>query len=209
MNATTNEPHQANRPRRTALTAWCSPPPSSRHTKQGMPADRPNPTVPRRPPHPTPTPPRTDRNDSKGPAPGHILAAEQPPPAAWRNFSPRSHKAATPIRQGRIWSAMTPTEFRNLHCWKLARNAVLKYASHCAICGYELRFDAPPRSKWAPSVDHVTPLSRLPLDTAGGRAAALDPDNLRAVHVGCNGRRGNGARRRVELAPARFCSRVW
>jgi 5-methylcytosine-specific restriction endonuclease McrA len=105
---------------------------------------------------------------------------------------------------------MTPREFRNLHVWKLTRAAVLKSASHCALCGVELLFDVPPKSKWAPSVDHVVPLSRLPLDTAEGRAAALDRDNLRAVHVGCNGRRGNGTRRvRVESSPARFTSRVW
>jgi len=105
---------------------------------------------------------------------------------------------------------MTPREFRNLHVWKTTRNAVLKSASHCAICGVELLFDAPPKSKWAPSVDHVTPLSRLPLDTAEGRAAALDRDNLRAVHVGCNGRRGNGSRRRAgSPPPARFTPRDW
>ena len=73
----------------------------------------------------------------------------------------------------------------------------------CELCGAPLDFDAPARSRRAPSVDHVVPLH------AGGNP--LPPlDELRLVHVGCNARRGNRTRRRgarpivpiVPVAPA-------
>jgi 5-methylcytosine-specific restriction endonuclease McrA len=54
----------------------------------------------------------------------------------------------------------------------------------CALCGRPIDLDAPPRTRWAFSVDHIVPLS------AGG--PALDPANLRAAHHGCNSRRGAG-----------------
>src|SRR5262249_14368846 len=48
-------------------------------------------------------------------------------------------------------------------------------------------YEAPPRSRRAPSVDHVVPLH------LGG--TPLPPvDELRLVHVGCNARRGNRTR---------------
>jgi 5-methylcytosine-specific restriction endonuclease McrA len=54
-------------------------------------------------------------------------------------------------------------------------------ASECAICGRVLLHDAPPRSPWSPSLDHLMPV-------AFGGTNALE--NLRVVHVSCNSRRG-------------------
>ena len=69
----------------------------------------------------------------------------------------------------------------------------------CELCGAPIDFDAPARSRRAPSVDHVVPRH------AGGDL--LPPlEELRLVHVGCNARRGNrtrrGARPIVPSAPA-------
>jgi hypothetical protein len=66
------------------------------------------------------------------------------------------------------------------------REKVLSDATHCSICGGLLDFDAPARSKWSPSVDHVDPLA------LGGDPFALS--NLRASHLGCNASRGVGRR---------------
>jgi 5-methylcytosine-specific restriction endonuclease McrA len=61
----------------------------------------------------------------------------------------------------------------------------------CELCGAPIDFEAPPRTRRAPSVDHVVPLH------AGG--AELPPlDELRLAHVACNSRRG---RRTRQLAP--------
>lgn len=81
--------------------------------------------------------------------------------------------------------------------WLKARKAVLEHATHCAICGRPLVPDAPARSRWSSSVDHITPLSK------GGHPHAID--GLRATHYGCNSRRGDGTKRKPE--PAR--SRAW
>src|SRR5262245_6086320 len=63
----------------------------------------------------------------------------------------------------------------------------------CEICGEPFDVDAPPRSRRAPSIDHVTPVH------AGG--LELPPlDELRLVHVGCNARRGNRTRARARRA---------
>jgi 5-methylcytosine-specific restriction endonuclease McrA len=74
---------------------------------------------------------------------------------------------------------------------------VLDGADVCAICGRPLDPEAPARSRWASSVDHIAPLKAMRgLDAAEQRQLALDPANLRAVHVGCNTRRENVSRRR-------------
>jgi len=77
---------------------------------------------------------------------------------------------------------LTPAQLRSSPKWKRARKIALRGASHCSICGRPLDFHAPARSKWAPSVDHVTPL------VSGG--AAFDLSNLRVCHYGCNARLG-------------------
>jgi hypothetical protein len=80
--------------------------------------------------------------------------------------------------------------------WRKARARVLAGAQVCAICGGWLDRDAPPRSRWAPSVDHVLPVSRTRgLDPETRQRLALDPAGLRAVHYGCNSRRSNGRSR--------------
>jgi hypothetical protein len=77
--------------------------------------------------------------------------------------------------------------------YRKVRARILEAAQVCAICGGELDFDAPPRSRWAPSVDHVYPISKMDvLDPRTARLMAIDPAGLRAVHVGCNARRGAG-----------------
>lgn len=52
----------------------------------------------------------------------------------------------------------------------------------CHICGGPVDLSAPPRSPAAPTIDHVTPLSR------GGKHT---PENVRLAHYGCNSRKGD------------------
>ena len=66
----------------------------------------------------------------------------------------------------------------------------------CPLCGHPLDWDAPPRSRWSPSVDHVIPRSR------GG--ATLPPLHLlRTVHLSCNSARGDGTKRISRLKTSR------
>lgn len=53
----------------------------------------------------------------------------------------------------------------------------------CWWCDLAIKWDAPPRSRWAPSIDHLIPLS------LGG--APEDPDNMVVAHYGCNSQRRN------------------
>jgi hypothetical protein len=91
------------------------------------------------------------------------------------------------------------------HEWRKVRARVLAGAQVCAICAKPLDWDAPPRSRWAPSVDHRLPVSRTRgLDDELRRRLSLDPSALIPVHVSCNSRRGNGRRDRP-----RHVSRDW
>jgi 5-methylcytosine-specific restriction endonuclease McrA len=72
-------------------------------------------------------------------------------------------------RQGRPW-------------WRLRRQ-VLREEPNCWLCGAPIDFHAEPRSRWAPSVDHVVPLS------PPWNGPPLDRTNLRAAHYGCNSAR--------------------
>jgi hypothetical protein len=82
-----------------------------------------------------------------------------------------------------------------------ARERVLAGAQWCHICGGALDWDAPPRSRWAPSVDHVLPVVRTRgMDESTRRRLALDPAGLRPAHVGCNARRGAGGKRQVHVS---------
>ena len=66
--------------------------------------------------------------------------------------------------------------------WR-ARAKVLAAATHCYLCGLELDFDAPPRSRWSPSVDHVVTLKQLrQFDPETRRKMATDPANMRPAH---------------------------
>ena len=95
---------------------------------------------------------------------------------------------------------------RTGNAWWRARAIVLAQATHCAICRRPLQPDAPPKSRWSSSVDHIIPVSRtkhLPPDEQ--RRLAVDPSNLRAVHYGCNASRGAGRARK----PTEAASRQW
>lgn len=84
--------------------------------------------------------------------------------------------------------------------WRQARAAAIAAARGiCQLCGYPLRPDAPPRSKWHTEVDHITPLY------LGGDP--YSPSNLRACHKSCNCKRPNPARQRQ--TPRAWRSRVW
>lgn len=89
--------------------------------------------------------------------------------------------------------------------YRKARATVLKSATECAICGQPLDHNADPRSRWAPSADHIIPRS------LGGSLTAAN--NLRAVHYGCNSRRGNGVTRgkgtRQRIKGGGASSRTW
>ena len=71
---------------------------------------------------------------------------------------------------------------RRTHAWRKVAAKVLARADACALCGLPLVPDAPPRSRWSSSVDHIVPVS------AGG--PWFDEHNLRASHYGCNSRKG-------------------
>lgn len=91
---------------------------------------------------------------------------------------------------------MAETDPRKTRQWKRVRARVLKGATLCELPGCQgppLDFDAPALSRWAPSVDHITPLHD------GGEP--FDLRNLRPVHLGCNSSRGNMTRR-TAVAPA-------
>jgi hypothetical protein len=85
---------------------------------------------------------------------------------------------------------VTPDQLRSSRAWKTVRARVLRHATGCEICGRPFMAGVKPRTRWAPSVDHVRPLHEIDLSTAEGRRMALDPSLLRAVHLGCNSRRG-------------------
>lgn len=86
--------------------------------------------------------------------------------------------------------------------WEKARARVLEYAHACAICGKSLDPDAPPRSRWASSVDHKIPRAVFrSLDLQTQRYLCLDPSNLQAVHNSCNPRKGKRQHRQVAPRP--------
>lgn len=89
--------------------------------------------------------------------------------------------------------------------WRRVRSQVLAQATVCSICGRALDFEAPPRSRWAPSADHmVSNKTTRRLDEVTRRQMALDPSNLRPTHYGCNSRRGAGQRRVVRKTSRRW-----
>jgi len=87
--------------------------------------------------------------------------------------------------------------------WEQARSRCLEWAVACRICGKALRPDAPPRSRWSSSVDHIIPravfMDERRFDLQTQRFLCLDPSNLQAVHAKCNGRKGK--RRQRQVAP--------
>lgn len=96
---------------------------------------------------------------------------------------------------------------RSSYAWKQVRAKVLDGARACHLCGGELDFDAPARSRLAPSVDHVLSLKAMrDLDPETRKRLMFDPENLRPAHYGCNSSRG--ARRR-RSAVREVGSREW
>jgi 5-methylcytosine-specific restriction endonuclease McrA len=87
------------------------------------------------------------------------------------------------------------------YAYQRARKQVLAGAHSCALCGDPLDVDAPPRSRWAPSIDHVLPVSHTRgLDIATRQALATDPAGMRVVHYACNSQRGAGRARREHIS---------
>lgn len=70
----------------------------------------------------------------------------------------------------------------------------------CAICGGLILWDASPRTRLAPAVDHVEPLS------LGGNP--FDVANLQVTHFGCNGGKGGLRRRRRRVSAQSAMSRA-
>lgn len=95
---------------------------------------------------------------------------------------------------------------RSGSAWLRVRAEVLAESRVCYLCGGALDFDAPPRSRWSPSVDHLIPIEATEgMDPETQRMMALDKANLRAAHYGCNSRKGAKLRPR----PAAKHSRRW
>ncbi len=91
--------------------------------------------------------------------------------------------------------------------WERVRSQVIASSHVCAICGRELRPDAPSRSRWSTAVDHKIPrVTFRNLDPQTQRYLTLDPSNLQAAHARCNGQKG--ARRQQTVRP-RPQSQVW
>jgi hypothetical protein len=78
----------------------------------------------------------------------------------------------------------------------------------CPTCGAAIIWDAPRWHPLGPSVDHLQPLKSLDLSTAEGRRAALDPANLRVLHVRCNSLKENRSRRHVNGSTAVSATRT-
>jgi hypothetical protein len=89
---------------------------------------------------------------------------------------------------------------RSGQAWERVRRLVLDSSNICHICGKPVDPDAPPRSRWSPSVDHY-PLSlhaMRGLSLEEQTRLALDPANLRVAHYGHNsGRRERPIKRTI------------
>lgn len=70
----------------------------------------------------------------------------------------------------------------------------------CCLCTQPIDWDAPPRTRWSFSVEHVTSLVN-----GGG---LLDEANAQPAHFGCNARRGGMTRAGREPVVLRT-SRPW
>jgi hypothetical protein len=92
---------------------------------------------------------------------------------------------------------MTSRNPRDTGRWKELRAKLIREAERCAepcsICGAAIDYDAPARSKYSASIDHIHPLKR------GGAPYARA--NLRLTHYGCNASRGAGRTSRAPLNP--------
>lgn len=107
----------------------------------------------------------------------------------WRARNPEKHRAsAARVRRANPERYLEAT--RRRQALKLAatvekvdyRMVVERDRGECQLCGTPVDFDAPGRSRWAPSIDHIVPLSR------GGEHSYA---NVQLAHFGCNSRKGN------------------
>ena len=83
--------------------------------------------------------------------------------------------------------------------WERARQLVLDSSNICHICGKPVNPDAPPRSRYYPSVDHLLPIHAMRgLSLEEQTRLSLDPANLAVAHFGCNsGRRERPIKRTI------------
>jgi 5-methylcytosine-specific restriction endonuclease McrA len=65
--------------------------------------------------------------------------------------------------------------------WRTASAKVRALGLPCWLCGIPIDYQAPARTRWSYSTDHVIPRNH------GG--SLLDPTNLRPAHYGCNSAR--------------------
>lgn len=86
--------------------------------------------------------------------------------------------------------------------WRALRAEVRREEPCCWRCGGEWDPDAPARTWWSFSVDHVLPASTHP-------HLALVRDNLRAAHYGCNSARGAAEAAAVPSSKPMTPSAVW
>lgn len=71
---------------------------------------------------------------------------------------------------------------RKTRRYKNQRATFLQTNTICALCGQPLDYDAPPKTRWAPTIDHILAL------TNGGDP--YDQRNWQAAHHGCNSSKG-------------------
>jgi 5-methylcytosine-specific restriction endonuclease McrA len=71
---------------------------------------------------------------------------------------------------------------RKTHRYQQQRRRYLELNTTCYICGTPLDYDANPRSRWAPSIDHTLAI------TNGGDP--YNEHNWQPAHYGCNSSKG-------------------
>lgn len=69
------------------------------------------------------------------------------------------------------------------------RKQMIAREEPCHICGMPIDYSLPAGDPMSFEMDEVVPVSRLPLEQR--RAAACDPENVKAAHRICNQKRGN------------------
>lgn len=69
------------------------------------------------------------------------------------------------------------------------RKQMIAREEPCHICGRAINYSLSAGEPMSFEMDEVVPVSRLPLEQR--RAAACDPENVRAAHRICNQKRGN------------------
>lgn len=82
--------------------------------------------------------------------------------------------------------------------WNRVRARVLASSQTCWVCGGYIDLNTDPKSKWAPTVDHLYTIKAMQhFSAAEQKRLALDESLLRPAHRSCNTRRT--ARRRRPL----------